>query len=154
MRLVGAWREDGSVPAVGRLAEGQKWKCVLSGSLSRAQIVDFRLSSFIQELFYSGLELVFTLVCFAGASRFACVLFWRGNYGMHPLFSLILRALILAMLTLAELKLRLLLQLGESRLEPGCRRTCGLTCLLTHSSRTSSQPAVSHQGVCESLECV
>lgn len=152
MRLVDAWGEDGYVPAVGRLAEGQKWKCVLSGSLSRAQIVDFRLSSFIQELFYSGLELVFTLVCFA--SRFAYVLFWRGNYGMHPLFSLILRALILAVLTLAELKLRLLLQLGESRLEPGCSRTCGLTCLLTHSSRMSSQPAVSHQGVCESLECV
>lgn len=37
---------------------------------------------------------------------------------MHPLFSLILRALILAVLTLAELKLCLLLQLGESRLEP------------------------------------
>lgn len=116
MRLVDAWGEDASVPAVGRLAEGQKWKCVLSGSLSRAQTGGFRLSSFIQELFYSGPELVFTLVCFA--SRFACVLFWRGNYGMHPLFSLILRALILAVLTLAELKLRLLLQLGESQREP------------------------------------
>lgn len=67
--------------------------------------------------------------------------------GLSAWFSVILHAFILAMLTLAELKLRLLLQLGESRHEPVCERTCCPTCCFGHVRLTQSPPSTAESPV-------